>query len=120
MSGSDKVREWRKRLSRYSSAGVTVAEFCREEGVSAASFYQWRRRLGRGKLNDTSSRRRPRTASRAFVPVEVVGSSGVLVVLPGGTRIEIPTGDAALLTATLHAVAAWDRESRGDERGPSC
>jgi len=38
-------RRWVGRLGRYASGGLTVAEFCRREGVSTASFYLWRRRL---------------------------------------------------------------------------
>jgi hypothetical protein len=39
------AREWRDRVCRFEHCGLTVAEFCQREGYSAASFYQWRRRL---------------------------------------------------------------------------
>ena len=39
------AREWRDRVCRFEQCGLTVAEFCQREGYSAASFYQWRRRL---------------------------------------------------------------------------
>ena len=35
-------REWDERLKRCSKSGLTVAEFCEWEGVSIASFYNWR------------------------------------------------------------------------------
>ena len=38
--------QWRELLSRFESSGLGVAEFCHRESVSAASFYQWRSRLG--------------------------------------------------------------------------
>ena len=38
---------WRRRWERFEGSSVTVAEFCRREGVSQAAFYQWRKRLTR-------------------------------------------------------------------------
>ena len=43
-SGTEAV--WRERLVRFDSGDLTVAEFCRREGVPNPSFYQWRKRLG--------------------------------------------------------------------------
>jgi hypothetical protein len=34
-----KAAQWRRRLERFGSSGVSVARFCRREGVSVASFY---------------------------------------------------------------------------------
>jgi hypothetical protein len=36
---------WRRRLRRQAVSGLSIPEFCSREGVSAASFYAWRRRL---------------------------------------------------------------------------
>jgi hypothetical protein len=36
---------WRRRLNRQAAGGLSIAAFCRREGVSTASFYAWRRRL---------------------------------------------------------------------------
>src|SRR3989339_446104 len=36
---------WQERIRRFRRSGQTVAGFCAAEGVSTASFYQWRRRL---------------------------------------------------------------------------
>jgi len=36
---------WRLRLRRQATSGLSIADFCRREGVSTASFYAWRRRL---------------------------------------------------------------------------
>lgn len=39
-----KHQEWRKRFERFSQLDLTVAEFCHWEGVSVATFYNWRRK----------------------------------------------------------------------------
>ena len=36
---------WGLRLRRQAASGLSIPEFCEREGVSAASFYAWRRRL---------------------------------------------------------------------------
>ena len=36
---------WRLRLRRQASSGLSIPAFCKREGVSTASFYAWRRRL---------------------------------------------------------------------------
>jgi hypothetical protein len=41
-----KFEVWRRRLARFRSSELTVAEFCRREQVSLASYYYWSRRLG--------------------------------------------------------------------------
>lgn len=45
--GSRVEREalWRRRIEEQARGGMTAREFCRREGVSEPSFYQWRRRL---------------------------------------------------------------------------
>jgi transposase-like protein len=45
MTGQQRLAIWSSRLDRYRQANQTVAEFCENEGVSAASFYNWKRRL---------------------------------------------------------------------------
>ena len=40
-----KLAVWRERLKRFSSSGLAVGPFCSREGVSTASFYNWRKEL---------------------------------------------------------------------------
>jgi len=41
-----KLAAWRERLEKFSRCGLAVAPFCAREGVSAALFYYWRKKLG--------------------------------------------------------------------------
>jgi len=78
---------WAERIERFESAGQTVAEFCSDEGVSPASFYQWRRRL-RSEVTPTETTAR-------FVPVQLPmappeqTTTVMSVELPGGVRVRI-------------------------------
>lgn len=81
-----KTEEWSARLSRHDPR-ESVTTFCRREGVSTASFYYWRRRVG----------------SR-FVEVNVTTKTP-LVVEVGGARIDVPVDfDAAHLRAVVDAL----------------
>lgn len=95
-----KVAEWRERLRRFDSAGVSIAKFCREEGVSQSSFYLWRMRL------------ECEASSRAeFAPLRIVGGERVRVSLPGGALIEVPRGDERVIRIVMEALLSVRGES---------
>ena len=94
-SDSPKRQQWTERLARYASADQTVAEFCRDEGVSAQSFYRWKRKLSavnRKHVKRGSERDQLRGKPSAFKPLHVSvssASSGVSVRLPDGIVIDL-------------------------------
>ena len=121
--------EWRQRLNRFDSCGLTVFEFCRAEMVSQAAFYVGRKKL---RLNSASvvnqparvSARKPdRQWSSTFLPVVssvsfAARDSGlVAMTLPNGIRFELPAVDHALVghifqLATEFSAAASQGVSR--------
>ena len=48
-------KDWRALIAQYDREGGGVEEFCRRQGISAASFYRWRGLLGKppGALPET-------------------------------------------------------------------
>ena len=102
---SGKAREWQGRMARFEKARQSVAEFCRREGVSAPSFYLWRKRLGGG----------PRRAKEPgeIRRVRLVGSTGVAVQLPGGTQLHVPTSDREALRVVIDSLASADARRAG-------
>lgn len=40
-----KADQWRERIAEQERSGLTVPQFCKDAGVSAWSFYTWRKRL---------------------------------------------------------------------------
>lgn len=108
-SDSPKVLEWQRRMARFEQTQRTVVEFCRDEGVSTPSFYQWRKKLAQRP----SAPERSRSAETSFTPVRVIGSPGVAVQLPGGTQLQLPTADSQALELMLQTLIRADAERAG-------
>jgi len=132
-SDPTKPAVWRERLERFSSCGLGVAPFCAREGVSVASFYHWRKKLGHkgGRMTDGHPRGRTGSArgrgvfqpvavvpaARGLVPVAsglVPAARAVSIQMPCGTRIEVDAGDLDALRTVVAEVA---RADRGHEAG---
>ncbi len=96
-SNPAKVALWRKRLRDFPNSGLTVAQFCAQEGVSVPSFYQWRRKLNQ---HPDPTRESP----PAFQPISVVPCGIITLLFPNGTWLEVPAADQQALHAVLHAV----------------
>ena len=105
-SGAEAV--WRERLGRFNKGDWTVAEFCRLEGVSNPSFYQWRKRLGhrerpaRGGGPEASGASAAEAPGR-FLPVNVAGLSTAEIELPNGLKIRVPAANGEALRAAILA-----------------
>ena len=106
-----RAREWEDRLERYRQSGLTVTMFCLQEGVSEASFYSWRKKLG----ETAKPRRQAKPREPVFAPIRLVAPPGVAaplvsVQLPGGTRFEIPMCDSVAFERTILALASADAQ----------
>jgi transposase-like protein len=102
VSSTQKRLLWRKRLQRFARSKLSVTEFCRREGVSAASFYQWRRKMA-DSLPDDAAQQLPGQAR--FIPVEVAATTGLEVYFPNGVRLTLPASDHELVRLSLNTIA---------------
>src|ERR1041385_1586226 len=73
-----KTDEWAERIAAQQRSGMSVKQFCKEQGVTEYSFYSWRKRLQekgpvRFALVERSMRRQERTAESVL---ELVVASG--------------------------------------------
>jgi len=70
---------WALLLEGYESSDLSIKDYCLSRGISAASFYQWRKRLDENK----------ETAKTLFRAIELSSkpTGGVIVELPGGISL---------------------------------
>lgn len=101
-SDPKKVLLWQQRLAQFQNAGLCVARFCQQEGVSTATFYRWRKELGQHTHAPATH------VPPAFANVTLVATADVRVSLPGGTQLHVPTGDPRTLQAVLCTIAQHD------------
>jgi len=95
---------WRERLARFAKSTLTVREFCRQEGVSDPSFYQWRKRLrqSRGNTATVSPTGNGKVdEAMPFVPVSISCAASTEVEFPNGVRIRVPATNAEALRIAL-------------------
>ena len=111
-SDSSTQAAWEQRMARFGAAGGKAADFCAAEGVSLASFYAWRRKLGLTRPRDRRSR-------RAFQQLVVHTPSPVLAVkFPGDVHLEVVERDAALLSVVIRELVQAARGAT--ERDAAC
>jgi hypothetical protein len=100
-SANPKADEWAERIAAHARSGVSVKQFCKEQGLTECSFYAWRKRLQekgpvRFALVERRTQRQERTAE-----------AGLELVLTTGERLRIGTGvDTATLRAVLGVLRA--------------
>jgi len=118
-------RAWRKRLGDYERSGLTIRQFCEQEGLVAHQFSWWRSELKRRDAKSTSMDKRgsnkksalqtrsdnqPLTkTSQRFVPVEIQpsprGAASIEIVLDQPPRLTVSPGfDAELLREVVRVL----------------
>jgi len=104
--------QWRQRVKRQRESGLSIAEFCRREKVSAHSFHAWKRKLRQPGAARRASRQPagvPRSGSRRAVgpPRRESGHTlaGSTHALAGSTQAgpgpEVPPGFLELPVAAV-------------------
>jgi transposase-like protein len=93
-----KPEYWRKLIAEQESGGQKVGPFCRERGITEASFYYWRKRLRkRESVQFALLETKPTDTGRT--------SSALELVLTSGERLRIGSEvDAATLRMVLEIV----------------
>jgi hypothetical protein len=114
---------WRQRLERFAGWTGTVAEFCRREGVTQPTFYQWRKRLSLAGVPARSKGARSfpnavRTVEHArqklapFVELSLAARATVDIELPNGAVVRVPADREGLLRVAILAAGEWGSRSQ--------
>jgi hypothetical protein len=93
-----KANQWAGRITAQQRSGMSVKQFCKEQGLTEYSFYAWRKRLQpvRFALVDRGAARQDSGTEAALE-----------LVLTSGERLRIGAGvDAATLRTVLDALRA--------------
>ena len=112
-------RQWEGRIARRRASRLSVAEFCRREGVSPASYYLWQRRLSTPDRASSPRDVRP-SSPPLFAPLSVAAAS-IEIELPNGAVIRLPaaSGEAALSVA-IRAAGGVAASGLAAQEAPSC
>jgi hypothetical protein len=91
-------RLWADRLQRFDQTDLTLAEFCRREGVSVQTFYYWK-----NKLRPAAPTRHAQPLDAAdFLPLSLPSGGATLdILLPGGAILKLQADSDLRLVANL-------------------
>ncbi len=99
---------WQQRLENREASGLSIDEFCVDEGVSRSTFYRWVRRLRDGipdvVKEEGASLTLAELSEPKFLPVSVTASP-VEIELPNGGLVRLPVGvGQAVIVDVIQAV----------------
>jgi hypothetical protein len=99
---------WQERLAGRDASGLSIDEFCVDEGVSRSTFYRWVRRLKAGipavVKEEGASLTLAEIAEPKFLPISVTASP-VEIELPNGGLVRLPVGvGQAVIVDVIQAV----------------
>jgi transposase-like protein len=106
--GLDDYLYWQERLAGRDASGLSIDEFCVDEGVSRSTFYRWVRRLKDGipeaVQEEGGNAMLADLAEAKFLPVSVTASP-VEIELPNGGLVRLPVGvGQAVIVDVIQAV----------------
>ena len=91
--GVDDFVEWQDRLESQQKSGLSVEEFCRQEGVPKSTFYRWANQLRDGipqaLLIAAKARRQADPHPATFLPI-ALKASPIEIEFPNGTMVRLP------------------------------
>ena len=98
MSTEAKSIYWKKHINAWRTSQMTQQDYCKQNGLSFASFGYWRTRLK--KLSQPQS-----GANHKLIPVSVVGAApSVSLWLPSAIRMEVPAHALSDILPVLYRV----------------
>ena len=89
---------WREVLQRFDGAGMSVAEFCKLEGVCQSSFHRWRSRLVVSPAGGAAVEREVPSTAATFVELGVLGAAAASAAPRVDLKLDLGGG------LTLHLV----------------
>ena len=109
-SDLDDYLDWQERLDSFKASGLSVDEFCLQEGVSRSTYYRWVDQLKDGMpkemVAEKAARKKAESGEAAFVPI-TLKASPVEIELPNGGVVRLTLGvGQAVLVEVIRAAGA--------------
>ena len=109
-SDLDDYLDWQERLESFKASGLSIDEFCLQEGVSRSTYYRWVDQLKDGvpesMVAEKAAGEKAESGEAAFVPI-TLKASPVEIELPNGGVVRLPLGvGQAVLVEVIRAVGA--------------
>lgn len=85
---SDQRQFWEMAIETHRESGLSVAAFCKNEGITEAAFYYWRKKLRQNSCGSAGQ------DTPAFIEVKVPDRSGLSLelLLTSGNTLRIAPG----------------------------
>jgi len=104
----DDYLDWQERLEGLKASGLSIDEFCLQEGVSRSTYYRWVDQLKHGipkpMVAEKAAREKAESGEAAFVPI-TLKASPVEIELPNGGIVRLPLGvGQVVLVEVIRAV----------------
>ena len=102
---TDQQQFWQMAIETWQSSGLSIRQFCKQEGLSEPSFYLWRKKLTQVDESDADKEAvcQPEPFIQVSLPTEKHG--GLELVLSSGNTLRISSpADTQTLTTVLLAL----------------
>lgn len=117
-SASNRLELWQERFDAFANSQCTVDQFCRQQGFTTATFYYWKKKVNAAREHSSESNRTGTEAGvtvngsdstpPTFLPVHVertiATSSEVVICLPSGVQVRLPTDALDSIAVVLKQV----------------
>jgi hypothetical protein len=102
----DQQQFWRMAIETWQASGLSIRQFCKQEGLPEPAFYSWRKKLAG---DDSEQDNQDKAESSAFIEVAMPqnASAAIELLLTSGNTLRIPADiNAATLSTVLSVVRA--------------
>jgi len=107
-SDTDQQQFWQMVIEAWQTSGLSVRQFCKDEGLSEPQFYQWRKKLTGGD-SVTDKQNNPKPSGSEFIEVKIPQNNiaAIELLLTSGNTLRIPAGaDSTTLSMVLSVARA--------------
>ena len=113
LTSKEKGSFWQDHINSWQQSGLNQAEYCRQQGLGAASFTYWKKKLSLASNKSTRPRFYPLTVQDQPKLRTSSNNSGLRLVV-GGSRLKIEVENNFSPTTLLQLVTTLEKlESKG-------